>query len=37
MVHIFLYSPPQPFSHIIKIFDLRGYNDMGSTSYPFLY
>ena len=33
----FLYNPSQPFNHIIKIFDLRGYNDMGGTSYPFLY
>lgn len=35
--NFFLYNYPQPFSRIIKIFDLRGYNGMGGTSYPFLY
>ena len=37
MVNIFFINHPQPFSHIIKIFDLRGYNGMGGTSYLFLY
>lgn len=35
--NFFLGNYPQLFSHIIKIFDLRGYNGMGGTNYPFLY
>ena len=37
MDKIFFINYPQPFSYIIKIFDLRGYNGMGGISYPFLY
>lgn len=37
MDKFFFINYPQPFSHIIKIFDLRGCNGMGGTSYPFLY
>ena len=37
MDKIFFINYPQPFSHIIKIFDLRDSNDNGGTSYPFLY